>query len=67
MAWLGKATHDHWGAWLAVRGEGSAGSSGELGSWAAHVGHVLRNRDLWAPLWVWSDWGEQQSLGRSWL
>lgn len=38
-------------------------------SWAPgqHMWNVLRSTDLWAPLWVWSDWGEQQSLGRSWL
>ena len=44
----------------------------ELGSWAARVcrqqlvGHVLRNRDLWSPLWAGSHWGEQQSWVWNW-
>jgi len=68
LAGLGKAH----GRWTGEQGglsrpRGLAGSVAEPGLWAARAcrqllaGNVLRNRDLWSPLWAGSHCGEQRS------
>lgn len=69
-AWLGKA-HGH-----CPREQGGLGETKKGGwqqqqqSWAPgqlRVGHMLRNRNLWPPLWARSHWGEQRSWRRNWI